>query len=456
LAVDKSTSSTKEFLFDSNHKVCATFQVTFDQHFPKPGWVEHQPEDIWKSVVLACKGALEKANASPKNIATIGITNQRGTTIIWNRRDGKPIYPAIVWQDRRTSQYCEALKVASTEKLIKLQTGLVFDPYFSATKIAWILDNVPGARKTAEKGYLAFGTVDTFLLWKFTEGKIHATDATNASRTMLYDINQGIWSNELLDIFRIPKSILPNVLDSASSFGNVTHNIFGGSVSISGVLGDHQAAAFGQACFEPGMIKVTFGTGCFILLNTGGTPSMSDNKLITTIAYQLNGRPVYAIEGSIFSAGTVLQWLRDSLRLIENVTECDKLATKADPCQNIFFVPAFVGLGAPHWDPDCRDSIFGIERNTGRPELVRASLESVCFQVKDLMESISSWQTKANKMLRADGGMANSDWTMQFLADLLNIPVDRPYNLETTALGAAQLSGMHCGFYPDYKVFSKN
>jgi glycerol kinase len=400
---------------------------------------------------------MQKANAKAADIASIGITNQRETTVIWNRKTGKAIHNAIVWQDRRTSDFCAELRNSGHEALVTSKTGLLLDPYFSATKIAWILDHVDGAREAASRGELAFGTIDTFLLWRLSGGKVHVTDATNASRTMLYDIYQKRWSDELLQLFDIPASMLPEVRDSAADFAMTDRSIFDGSISISGVAGDQQAATVGQACFQPGMMKSTYGTGCFALLNTGTSAVASKNRLLTTIAYQLNGQTNYALEGSIFVAGAAVQWLRDGLQLIENAQQSGDLAAAADEAQEVYLVPAFVGLGAPYWDADCRGAIYGLSRGTGRAEIARATLESVCYQTCDLLNAMQGdWGEAGNTILRVDGGMVASDWTMQRLADLVNAEVDRPKVMETTALGAAWLAGMQSDFYGDQNEFAQS
>ncbi len=456
LAIDQGTTSSRAILFDQSTKIVATGQQEFPQHFPKSGWVEHDPSDIWNSTVETCKTALSQAGAHINDVSAIGITNQRETTILWNRETGEPIHNAIVWQDRRTSSLCKSLKEAGHEATFTAKTGLLLDPYFSGTKIAWILNNVEGARKAAEAGKLAFGTVDCFLLWKLTGGKSHATDATNASRTLLYDIHQGKWSKELLDILDIPASLLPEVKNSSDDFGDIDPDIFGGVTKVGGIAGDQQAATVGQACFEPGMMKSTYGTGCFALLNTGNTPVTSDNKMLTTIAYQLNGKPTYALEGSIFVAGSAVQWLRDGLGIIEEASQSGDLADNADPEQDVIMVPAFVGLGAPYWDAECRGAIYGLTRASGPAEFAKAALESVCYQTRDLLEAMKADAGKdLETVLRVDGGMVASNWTMQRLSDLLGVPVDRPVVLETTALGAAYLAGLHVGFYPEPPEFAE-
>lgn len=456
LAIDQGTTSSRAILFDQSYGVVSVDQQEFQQHFPSSGWVEHNPEEIWASTLATCQGAMEKAGASAGDLAAIGITNQRETTIVWDRQTGLPIHRAIVWQDRRTAGFCAELKQAGHEPLFSERTGLLLDPYFSGTKITWILDNVEGARAMAEQGQLAFGTVDCFLLWRLTGGKVHATDATNASRTLLYDINLGQWSPELLNLLRIPASMLPEVRDSAADFGETDPSLLGGPVRITGIAGDQQAATVGQACFEPGMMKSTYGTGCFAVLNTGPEMVRSKNRLLTTIAYQLNGKPTYALEGSIFVAGAAVQWLRDGLGILEHAAQSGELAAHADEEQDVYLVPAFVGLGAPYWDAECRGALYGLTRGTGPKEIARAALESVCYQTQDLLEAMrKDWAASTNTVLRVDGGMVASDWTMQRLSDLLDAEVDRPKVLETTALGAAYLAGMYVGFYPEPAEFAK-
>lgn len=457
LSIDQGTTSSRAILFDQDYNIVAVGQEEFPQHFPKSGWVEHDPEDIWNTTVSTCKSAIEKAGITASEIAAIGITNQRETTVVWDRETGKPVYNAIVWQDRRTSETCKALKEAGHEAGVTQKTGLLLDPYFSATKVAWILDNVDGARTKAEAGKLAFGTVDSFLLWRLTGGKSHATDATNASRTMLYDIHEGRWRGTLLDLFRVPASVLPEVKDSAADFGITDESILGAAIPVTGIAGDQQAATVGQACFKPGMMKSTYGTGCFALLNTGHKAVTSKNRLLTTIAYQIDGKPTYALEGSIFIAGAAVQWLRDGIGLIEKAEQSGELALKADPNEEVYVVPAFVGMGAPYWDADCRGAMFGLTRNTGPAEIALATLESVCYQTADLSSAMrKDWGEAQETVLRVDGGMVASDWTMQRLSDILDAPVDRPEVLETTALGAAYLAGKHVGFYPDLEEFAQN
>ena len=457
LAIDQGTTSSRAILFDETHVPVATAQKEVDQHFPQSGWVEHDPEDIWQTTLSMCREAIAKAGARPSDIAAIGIANQRETTVVWDRKNGRPVHRAIVWQDRRTADACAELKNAGHEPKVAARTGLLLDPYFSGTKVAWILDTVDGARDAANAGRLAFGTIDTFLLWRLTGGKVHATDATNASRTLLYDIHEGRWSSEMCDLFRVPMSVLPDVMDCADDYGETVPDLFGGPILIGGVAGDQQAATVGQACFQPGMMKATYGTGCFALLNTGHTAVPSTNRLLTTIAYQLGGQPTYALEGSIFIAGAAVQWLRDGLKIIDHAAEAGELARDADENQDVFLVPAFVGLGAPYWDAEARGALFGITRSTGPAELARAALECVGYQTRDLLEAMKGdWSgAGADTVLRVDGGMTVSEWTMQFLADILGAPVDRPRVLETTALGAAYLAGMHRDVYPGLDGFAE-
>ncbi len=457
LAIDQGTTSSRAILFDDKLNVTATAQEEFAQHFPNSGWVEHDPDDIWATTAATCRGVIERAGVGPSDIAAIGITNQRETTLVWDRTTGKAIHNAIVWQDRRTAEFCRTLKEAGHEEMVTERTGLLLDPYFSGTKLAWVLDQVEGARAKAKAGDLLFGTVDCYLIWKLTGGKAHATDATNAARTLLYDIRKGAWSEEICALLDVPMEMLPEVRDSAADYGSTRTDLFGREIPILGVAGDQQAATVGQACFKPGMMKSTYGTGCFALLNTGDTPVRSQNRLLTTIAYQLDGKPTYALEGSIFIAGAVVQWLRDELKVIKEAGETQNLADAADPHQSPILVPAFTGLGAPYWNPDCRGALFGITRGTGPAELSRAALESVGFQTRDLLEAMTAdWNASdADQVLRVDGGMSASGWTMQFLADISGAPVDRPKVLETTALGAAWLAGMQAGVYPDQAGFAK-
>ncbi|MEZ5909762.1 MAG: glycerol kinase GlpK [Hyphomicrobiaceae bacterium] len=456
LAIDQGTTSSRALLLDAGQKVVAVAQREFPQHFPRPGEVEHDPEDLWETTLATCREVIADAQRDGRRIAAIGITNQRETTLVWERSTGRPIHRAIVWQDRRTSDACRTLKDGGHEAEVTARTGLLLDPYFSATKIAWLLDNVTGARAAAERGELAFGTVDTFLLWRLTGGKVHATDATNASRTLLYDIARGDWDDHLLEMFRVPRSLLPQVRDSSGDFGVTDASLLGEAIAVRGIAGDQQAAAIGQACFKPGMMKSTYGTGCFAILNTGAELVRSQNRLLTTVAYQLGGRRTYALEGAIFVAGAAVQWLRDGLGIIASAAETEGLAAAADPHSEVVLVPAFVGLGAPYWEPDVRGALFGLTRGAGRAELARATLESVAYQTRDLIEAMhQDWPGlgAAETVLRVDGGMVASNWTMQFLADMLAAPVERPAVLETTALGAAWLAGRAAGVWPDIDAY---
>ena len=457
IAIDQGTTSSRAILYDGEYRIRGMAQREFAQHFPQSGWVEHDPEDLWQTTLETARSALAAAKLSGPDIAAIGIANQRETTLVWDRSTGKTIHRAIVWQDRRTADLCARLKSEGAEKDVTEKTGLVLDPYFSASKLAWLLDHVEGARTAANAGRLAFGTVDTFLLWRLTGGRVHATDATNAARTLLFNIATGEWDDDLLRLFGIPRSLLPQVRDSAADFGATDPSLFGASIAICGIAGDQQAATLGHACFEPGMMKSTYGTGCFALLNTGADRVRSQNRLLTTIAYRLDGRTTYALEGSIFVAGAAVQWLRDGLGLIERADQSGALAASADPNQEVFLVPAFTGLGAPWWDADARGALYGLTRATGAKEIARAVLESVCFQTHDLLDAMRrDWAGSGNTVLRVDGGMVASDWTMQRLADVLDAPVDRPVMLETTALGAAWLAARHAGVWPDEAGFAKN
>ncbi len=457
LAIDQGTTSSRAILFDDAMQAVATGQEEFPQHFPDSGWVEHDPADLWSTTAAAMREAVERAGARPADIAAIGITNQRETTLVWDRKTGQPIHNAIVWQDRRTAETCRRLREEGHEAMVAERTGLLLDPYFSGTKLAWLLDHVEGARARAQRGELLFGTVDTYLIWRLTGGATHATDATNASRTLLYDIRKGAWDDDICKLLDIPMAMLPEVKDSAADFGESRADLFGGRpIPILGVAGDQQAATVGQACFKPGMLKSTYGTGCFAVLNTGDKPVVSHNRLLTTIAYQLDGKPTFALEGSIFVAGAVVQWLRDGLKIIREARETQPLAEAADPNQHVYLVPAFTGLGAPYWDAECRGAIFGLTRGTGPAELARAALESVGYQTRDLLEAMTAdYPGASDVVLRVDGGMTASDWGMQFLADILGAPVDRPRVAETTALGAAWLAGMKAGVYPDAETFAK-
>jgi glycerol kinase len=449
LAIDQGTTSTRAILFDAALSPVATAQQEFAQIYPASGWVEHDPEEIWSTTVATVRAVMAKAGVGAKDVAAIGITNQRETTIVWDRATGRPIHNAIVWQDRRTADACAALRQSGHEAAVGQRTGLVLDPYFSATKIAWLLDHVEGARDAARDGRLAFGTVDSFLLWRLTGGKVHATDATNAARTLLLDIHSGSWDSGLCELFGIPAALLPQVRDCAGDFG-ITE-LFDGPIRILGIAGDQQAATVGQGCFMPGMMKATYGTGCFALLNTGAEPIASRNRLLTTIAYQLGGSRTYALEGAIFIAGAAVQWLRDALKVIGAAPDVNALAAAADPAEQVYLVPAFVGLGAPWWDAQARGALFGLTRKSGVAELARATLEAVGYQTRDLLDAMrADWpQAGADTVLRVDGGMAASDVTMQFVADILAAPVDRPVVMETTAVGAAYLAGYAAGLCPD-------
>ena len=454
LAIDQGTTSNRAILFDSKMYPAFTSQKEFTQHFPQSGWVEHDAEEIWASVLEVVQVVMQKATCDHVDIAAIAITNQRETTVIWDRVTGVPIHKAIVWQDRRTAPFCNDLRASGHEEMIITKTGLLIDSYFSGTKINWILKHVPGSLARAQNGELLFGTMDSYLIWKLTGGAMHLTDATNAARTMLYDIVKGQWDDEICGILDVPQVILPEVRDCASEFGVTT--LFGGEIPILGVAGDQQAAAIGQACFETGMLKSTYGTGCFALLNTGDTLVKSKNRLLGTIAYQFDGKPTYALEGSIFIAGAVVQWLRDGLGIIRDFSETSDMAVSADATQSLYLVPAFTGLGAPYWDAECRGAIFGLTRNSGPKEFAKAALQSVGYQTRDLLIAMQEDMGAATQaLLRVDGGMTASDWTMQFLADILGSAVDRPKVQETTALGAAWLAGSKAGVYPDQASFAK-
>ena len=455
LAIDQGTSSSRAMLFDRDGRPLAQAQREFEQHFPQSGWVEHDPEDIWRDTVAVAKQALAEAGLGAGEVASIGIANQRETTLIWDRATGQAIHKAIVWQDRRTAALCDRLKDEGHEPAIQAKTGLLIDAYFSASKIAWLLDNVAGARARAERGELAFGTIDCFLLWRLTGGSVHATDATNASRTMIFDIQRQAWDPELLTLFDIPAAILPEVRDSNAEFGATPAEMFGAPIPIHGVAGDQQAAAIGQACFEAGMVKSTYGTGCFALMNTGPKAVASRNRLLTTIAYRLSGATTYALEGSIFIAGAAVQWLRDGLKVIGSAAETEALAKAADPSQAVYLVPAFTGLGAPYWDPHARGAIFGLTRSSGPAELARAALEAVCYQTRDLLRAMEADGAAALETLRVDGGMVANDWLLQRLADTLGVAVERPVVAETTALGAACLAGLENGFFDGLDGFAQ-
>jgi glycerol kinase len=455
VAIDQGTTSTRAMVFDGALTPVATAQQELRQIYPRPGWVEHDPEEIWAATVATVRNAMAQAGVAANHVAGIGITNQRETAVVWDRATGKPIHNAIVWQDRRTAETCAALKSAGHEPAVADTTGLVLDPYFSATKIAWLLDHVDGARAAAGHGRLAFGTIDTFLLWRLTGGRVHATDATNASRTLLFDIRKAQWDGPLAQLFRVPTALLPPVRDCAADYGATEASLFGAPIAIRGIAGDQQAATIGQGCFAPGMMKSTYGTGCFALLHTGPELVRSRHRLLTTIAYQLAGRRSYALEGAIFIAGAAVQWLRDGLRFIRQASDVDARAHKADPAEQVYLVPAFVGLGAPYWDAQARGAVYGLTRNCGPAEIARAALEAVGYQTRDLLEAMrADGATSSDTVLRVDGGMTASDFTMQFLADIIAAPVDRPVVMETTALGAAYLAGLQAGLCPEPAGFA--
>jgi glycerol kinase len=458
LAIDQGTTSSRAMVFDQTGAAVAFGQRELEQHYPRPGWVEHDPEAIWRDVIATGRDAIARAGLTAGEIAAIGITNQRESVVLWERASSRVVHPVIVWQDRRTAELCRTLSAAGHDALVQARTGLVIDPYFSATKLAWLLDAIDGARAAAERGELAFGTIDSFLLWRLTGGTVHATDATNAARTMLFDIHRQDWDDELLGILNIPRLILPEVRDCSTLFGSTSSELFGAPLPITGIAGDQQAATVGQACFAPGMLKSTYGTGCFALLNTGERPVTSRHRLLTTIAYRLGGKTAYALEGSIFVAGAAVQWLRDGLKLISHAEETEPLAAGLYDTDGVYLVPAFVGLGAPHWDPDARAAILGLTRDTGIAQIVRAALESVGYQTRDLMIAMQG-DLDADRggdaegsgtptAIRVDGGMVANDWVCQFLADILDLPVERPVVTETTALGAACLAGLEVGVYP--------
>lgn len=443
LSIDQGTTSSRAIIFNARGKPLNSAQQEFEQIFPASGWVEHDPEAIWSSTKSVCKQVLENAD----EIVAIGITNQRETTVVWDQQTGRAIHNAIVWQDRRTADICAQYKKQGHEQTIKDKTGLVLDPYFSASKIAWILDNVEGARARAEKGELACGTIDSFLIWRLTEGKVHATDATNASRTSLFNIHTQSWDDELLQIFNVPSALLPEVKDCAADYGVSSKDAIGIEAPIAGVAGDQQAATIGQCCFQAGMIKSTYGTGCFALMNTGTKAVTSEHGLLTTVAYRLNGETTYAIEGSIFIAGAAVQWLRDGLKIIKNAKETEALASSLSSNEGVYFVPAFVGLGAPYWNPHARGAIFGLSRDTGAAQITRAALESVCYQTHDLVQAMRRDAKVKAETIKIDGGMVNNDWLCQMLADVLDTHTERPTITETTALGAAYLAGLQVGIF---------
>ena len=447
LAIDQGTTSTRAILFDASGEVCHTARIELRQIYPRPGWVEHDPEEIWQAVVATCREAIAAAKGEP--IAAIGITNQRETTMLWDRATGRPVHNAIVWQDRRTAELCESWRAAGLADTVAARTGLVIDPYFSASKIRWLLDAVPGLAERARAGEILFGTVDSFLLWRLTGGRLHATDVTNASRTMLFDLRHLTWDDELLRAFGIPRALLPETRDNDGDFCSTDAALFGAAIPIAGIAGDQQAAVIGQACFRPGMVKSTFGTGAFALIHTGAEPARSRHRLLTTLAYRLGGETAYALEGSIFIAGAAVQWLRDRLHAVAAADETQALAERADPRQRVYFVPGFAGLGAPYWSPEARGALSGLTAECGLAEIARAILEAVGYQTRDLIAAMTGDCGLAIDSLRVDGGMAASDWTMQFLGDILPARVERPASLETTAWGAAYIAGLARGLCPE-------
>jgi len=447
MAIDQGTSSSRTIIFSKKGELISSHQLDLTQYYPQEAWVEQDPEEMWKNSLICCQDALKKSHLSAKDIAAIGISNQRETTIMWDRQTGKPIYPAIVWQDRRTASLCKSLMEHPINAHLQQKTGLLLDPYFSATKIMWLLDHIPNARERAQKGELAFGTVDTFLVWHFTKGKSHVTDATNASRTLLFNIHTQQWDTDILNAFHIPKALLPTVLDNSAHFGETASEFLGASIPITGIAGDQQAASIGQACFEKGMIKSTYGTGCFMLLNTGEKPILSHNRLLATIAYRLQNKVSYGLEGSIFSAGVIVKWMRDTLKWINTAAETEKLAESVSDNGGVYLVPGFTGLGAPYWDPDARGAILGLTRNSSIPHIVRAGLEAVCYQTQDLLTAMQNDSQTTIKKLRVDGGMVVNNWLLQFLADILTIPIERPCFFETSAQGVAFLAGLYVGVY---------
>jgi glycerol kinase len=449
LAIDQGTTSTRTIAFDAGARAVVSARRELRQHYPASGWVEHDPEDIWRDTLATMREVIAAPGVGAQSIAALGITNQRETTVVWERSTGKPIHRAIVWQDRRTAGECARLKAGGAEELVRRKTGLLLDPYFSGTKVAWILDQVPGARARAERGELAFGTIDTFLLWRLTAGSVHATDVTNASRTLLFDIHAQDWDEELLRLLRVPRALLPQVRDSSEVYGATEPGLFGRALPIAGIAGDQQAALVGQACFKGGMAKSTYGTGCFLLLNTGESAVTSANRLLTTAAYRLGGRMTYALEGSIFVAGAAVKWLRDALKVIGSAAETASAAAQVPDDHGVYLVPAFVGLGAPHWDPNARGLICGLTLDASGAHLARAALESVAFQTLDLIEAMQRDGARRAQAIRVDGGMAANDWFCQFLADVLEAQVERPAELETTALGAAFLAGLATGVWKD-------
>ncbi|TVP90586.1 MAG: glycerol kinase [Pseudomonadaceae bacterium] len=456
LAIDQGTTSSRAILFDAKGKPMGSAQEEFPQYFPHDGWVEHDAEEIWDCTLSVCRQLLDEQQVEASAIRAIGITNQRETTLLWDADSGELLHRAIVWQDRRTADYCAELKAAGHEAMVSEKTGLLIDPYFSATKLRWLLENVPEARSRAEQGKLRFGTIDSFLLWRLTGGKVHRTDATNASRTLLFNIHKQEWDSELLELFDIPASLLPEVMDTAADFGQTDADLLGAPIQVAAMAGDQQAALVGQACFQPGMVKSTYGTGCFMVINTGDQPIRSNNRLLTTVGYRLEGKVTYALEGSIFVAGAAIQWLRDGLKLIQHAGETEALAEQTGHDCGVYLVPAFTGLGAPYWDPKARGAIFGLTRDTGIGEIVTAGLQSVCFQSRDLLEAMQADGATSTAALRVDGGMVVNNWVVQSLANILGIPVERPQINETTALGVAYLAGLQSGLFTSLDAIAEH
>lgn len=456
LAIDQGTTSSRAIIFNGQGQPETMVQSEFRQYFPQDGWVEHDGEEIWASTLDVCRQVLAKAGLLAQHISAIGITNQRETTLLWDAESGELLHNAIVWQDRRTADFCRELKAAGHEPMVTERTGLIIDPYFSGTKLRWLLDNVPGARERAEQGKLRFGTVDSFLLWRLTGGKVHRTDASNASRTLMFNIHTQQWDPDMLALLDIPASLLPEVMDCAADFGHTEAELLGASIPVAGMAGDQQAALIGQTCFEPGMVKSTYGTGCFMIMNTGDEPVVSRNRLLTTVGYRLKGKTTYALEGSIFVAGAAVQWLRDGLKLIQHAGETEAMAEKTGDQCGVYLVPAFTGLGAPYWDPKARGAIFGLTRDTGIAEIVTAGLQSVCFQTRDLLDAMTADGASSTAALRVDGGMVVNNWVVQALANILGVPVDRPQVTETTALGVAYLAGLQIGLYRDLAEIAKH
>lgn len=455
LSIDQGTTSSRAMLFEKDGTTFAVAQREFTQYYPESGWVEHDPEEIWNSTLAVCKEALAKAESANRKVVAIGITNQRETTLIWDRQTGKPIHRAIVWQDRRTAERCRDLQAQGHADTVAAKTGLLLDPYFSGTKVAWILDNVDGARARADKGELAFGTIDSFLMWRLTSGRVHATDSTNACRTLLFDIHENRWDEELCALLDVPMSLLPEVHDSAADFCTTDKSVLGIELPVAGVAGDQHAASIGQVCFKPGMVKSTYGTGCFMMLNTGTEAISSTHRLLTTVAYRLDGTTTYAIEGSIFVAGAAVQWLRDGLGIIRSAEETQALAMSLDNNHGVYLVPAFTGLGAPYWDAEARGALFGLTRDSGPSVITRAALESVCYQTMDLLNAMRKDGAHIDTV-RVDGGMVKNDWLSQYLANVLDIAIERPQQTETTALGAAYLAGLQTGVYGSLDELSAN